>query len=101
MTLVPMARLVADARAAGRGIGAFNVITLEHAEGIIAGAEQAALPVILQVSENTADYHGGLAPIGRATLEIAATPPSTWSCTSTTRRGPSSCDPPSTSGSDP
>ena len=72
MTLVPMARLVADARAAGRGIGAFNVITLEHAEGIIAGAEQAALPVILQVSENTADYHGGLAPIGRATLEIAA-----------------------------
>jgi ketose-bisphosphate aldolase len=68
-----MAQLVADARGARRGIGAFNVITLEHAEGIIAGAEQAALPVVLQLSENTADYHGGLAPIARATLEIAAT----------------------------
>ena len=73
MTLVAMAHLVAEARAARRGIGAFNVITLEHAEGIIAGAEQAGLPVILQVSENTADYHGGLAPLGRATLEIAET----------------------------
>ena len=73
MTLVPMARLAADARAARRGIGAFNVITLEHAEGIITGAEQAGLPVILQLSENTADYHGGLGPIARATLELAAT----------------------------
>ncbi len=73
MTLVSMARLVADARAARRGIGAFNVITLEHAEGIVAGAEQAGLPVILQLSENTADYHGGLAPLARAALEIAAT----------------------------
>ena len=73
MTLVPMPRLVTEARTARRGIGAFNVITLEHAEGIVAGAEQARLPVILQVSENTADYHGGLAPIARATLDIAAT----------------------------
>jgi fructose-bisphosphate aldolase class II len=73
VTLVPMAQLVADARAARRGVGAFNVITLEHAEGIIAGAEQAGLPVVLQVSENTADYHCGLAPLARATLEIAAT----------------------------
>jgi fructose-bisphosphate aldolase class II len=72
VTLVPMAQLVADARGARRGIGAFNVITLEHAEGIITGAEQAALPVILQLSENTAEYHGGLAPIARAALEIAA-----------------------------
>jgi fructose-bisphosphate aldolase class II len=73
VTLVPMAQLVADARGARRGIGAFNVITLEHAEGIVAGAERAALPVILQLSENTADYHGGLAPIARATLEMGAT----------------------------
>jgi fructose-bisphosphate aldolase class II len=73
VTLAPMARLVAEARAAGRGIGAFNVITLEHAEGIVAGAEQAGLPVILQLSENTSDYHGGPAPLARAALEIAAT----------------------------
>jgi ketose-bisphosphate aldolase len=72
VTLVSMARLVADARAARRGIGAFNVITLEHAEGIVAGAEQAGLPVILQLSENTADYHGDLAPLAHAALEIAA-----------------------------
>jgi fructose-bisphosphate aldolase, class II len=72
VTLAPMARLVDDARAARRGIGAFNMITLEHAEGIVAGAEQAGLPVVLQLSENTADYHGGLAPLARAALEIAA-----------------------------
>jgi fructose-bisphosphate aldolase class II len=31
---------------------AFNVIQLEHAEAIVAGAEQAGRPVILQISEN-------------------------------------------------
>ncbi|NJC69229.1 class II fructose-bisphosphate aldolase family protein [Planosporangium thailandense] len=59
--------LVADARAAGRGIAAFNVITLEHAEAIVAGAEEAARPVILQVSENAVTFHGGrLAPLAAA-----------------------------------
>lgn len=72
MTLVGMAALVAGARAANRGLGAFNVIQLEHAEGIIRGAERAGLPVVLQISENTAAYHGGLAPLARATLLIAA-----------------------------
>ena len=71
MTLVPMARLVTDARAAGRAIGAFNVIALEHAEAIVTGAERAGLPVILQLSENTADYHGSLAPLARAAMQIA------------------------------
>ncbi|NHC14367.1 class II fructose-bisphosphate aldolase [Motilibacter deserti] len=66
-----MARLVEDARAAGRAIGAFNVIALEHAEAIVDGAERAGLPVILQLSENTADYHGSLAPLARAALQIA------------------------------
>jgi fructose-bisphosphate aldolase, class II len=33
----------------GGGLGAFNVIQLEHAEGIVRGAEAAARPVILQV----------------------------------------------------
>jgi fructose-bisphosphate aldolase, class II len=47
-------------------IGAFNVIQLEHAEAIVAGAEAAGRPVVLQISENTATYHGGLAPIGLA-----------------------------------
>ncbi len=66
-----MADVVAQARRHGRGLGAFNVIQLEHAEAVVAGAERAALPVVLQLSENTADYHGGLAPLALASLEIA------------------------------
>ena len=62
---------VADARAAGHGIGAFNVVLLEHAEGIVRGAEAAALPVVLQVSQNTATFHGGLEPVLRASLALA------------------------------
>ena len=55
----------------GNAYGAFNVIQLEHAEGIIAGAEAIDLPVILQISENAVRYHGGLAAIGTATLIMA------------------------------
>lgn len=51
---------------------AFNVIQLEHAEAIVTGAEAAGRPVVLQISENAAKYHGGLAPVTRASLEIAA-----------------------------
>jgi fructose-bisphosphate aldolase, class II len=55
----------------GNAYGAFNVIQLEHAEAIIAGAEDIELPVIIQISENTVRYHGGLAAIGTATLIMA------------------------------
>jgi fructose-bisphosphate aldolase, class II len=71
MPAVPAAQIVAAARAAGRGVGAFNVVTIEHAEAIAAGAEAAGSPVILQVSENCVAYHGGLEPIGLAVLAIA------------------------------
>ncbi|GAB1817678.1 class II fructose-bisphosphate aldolase [Herbidospora sp. RD11066] len=73
--LTPTAEIVAAARAAGRGVGAFNVIQVEHAQGIVAGAACAGLPVILQVSENTVDYHGGLAAIGAACLAVAREAP--------------------------
>jgi fructose-bisphosphate aldolase, class II len=63
--------LLDTARTAHRGVGAFNVVLLEHAEAIVAGAEAASLPVVLQISENCAHYHGGLAPITRATLALA------------------------------
>jgi len=53
------------------GLGAFNVIQIEHAEAIVAGAEAAGRPTVLQLSENAVRYHGSLAPIGRAMLEIA------------------------------
>ncbi|MFE9101703.1 class II fructose-bisphosphate aldolase [Actinomadura geliboluensis] len=67
MPLVPMAEAVP---ARGRGLGAFNVIQLEHAEAIVAGAERAGAPVVLQVSENCAAYHGALAPIAQAVLAV-------------------------------
>ena len=72
MTFAPTGSLVAAAAAAGRGIGAFNVITLEHAEAIVAGAERVGLPVILQVSQNAVLFHSGtLAPISAASRAVA------------------------------
>ena len=61
-TRPPFVELLDAARAAGRGAGAFNVILLEHAEALVAGAEQAGSPVILQISENCVRYHRALAP---------------------------------------
>ncbi len=72
MPLTPMAAIVGPARAAGCGVGAFNVIGVEHAEAIVAGAEAAGAPVVLQISENCAAYHGALGPIAQACLAIAA-----------------------------
>ncbi|HUA42436.1 MAG TPA: class II fructose-bisphosphate aldolase [Streptosporangiaceae bacterium] len=72
MPVAGAAEIVGAARAAARGVGAFNVIGIEHAEAIVAGAEAAGAPVILQVSENCVAYHGALEPIGRAMLAIAA-----------------------------
>ncbi|MDQ1575043.1 MAG: fructose-bisphosphate aldolase, class [Microbacteriaceae bacterium] len=71
MTLAPTRELMRDAARAGSGIGAFNVIHLETAEALVAGAERAGLPVILQISENCARYHGGLEPIALASLAVA------------------------------
>ena len=73
MPLARTADLVAAAYRAGSGVVAFNVITLEHAEAIVAGAEKANRPVILQISENAVKFHHGrLAPIAAATTAVAA-----------------------------
>jgi fructose-bisphosphate aldolase, class II len=72
MTLTSTAEIVGDAARAGAGAGAFNVITIEHAEAIAQGADAARRKAILSVSENAARYHGGLAPIAAATLALAA-----------------------------
>jgi fructose-bisphosphate aldolase, class II len=73
MPLVPTGELVQSARAAGRGVAAFNVITLEHAEAIVAGAEAAGAAVICQISENAVRFHGGaLDPIARGTAAVAS-----------------------------
>lgn len=64
--------LVLAAHASGRGVAAFNVITLEHAEAITAAAERARLPVILQISENAVKFHGGrLEPVLAAAAAVA------------------------------
>ncbi|GAA0560756.1 class II fructose-bisphosphate aldolase family protein [Paractinoplanes ferrugineus] len=71
--LAPTGELVAAAHAGGGAVGAFNVITIEHAEAIVAGAEAAGLPVILQISENAVRFHHDrLAPIAAAARAIAA-----------------------------
>lgn len=67
MSLVSTATLLG----AQRAVLAFNVIQLEHGEAILQGAASAGRGVILQISENAASYHGGLAPIGLASLELA------------------------------
>lgn len=72
MPLATTADLIGRARSAGAGLPAFNVITLEHAEAIAAGAERAGCPVILQISQNAVKFHGGrLGPIAAGTVELA------------------------------
>ena len=73
MPLTTTAELVGAAYRDGVGVAAYNVITFEHAEAIIAGAERVATPVILQISQNTVKFHGGHAgPIVAAVKAIAA-----------------------------
>ncbi|MFI9489596.1 class II fructose-bisphosphate aldolase [Promicromonospora sp. NPDC052451] len=73
MTPARTGDLVADAARAGGAVLAFNVITLEHAEGIAEGLEAAGTPGILQVSENAVRFHGGrMAALVAACREVAA-----------------------------
>ena len=67
VTLVTTGRIIRDIGATA----AFNVIQIEHAEAIVAGAQRVNLPVVLQISENAAKYHGSLAPLALATRAIA------------------------------
>ncbi len=71
MSTIGLTGLLQEAAAAGRGVGAFNVFSLEHAEALVAGAARAGTPVVLQLSQNAVRYHGSLAPIALATLALA------------------------------
>lgn len=72
MTSVTTGELLSAAVARGRAVPAFNVISLEHAEAIVAGAESARVGAILQVSENAIRYHGdSFAPLLAACRELA------------------------------
>jgi fructose-bisphosphate aldolase, class II len=71
--LVPTSAIIDQAVRSSTGVGAFNVITLEHAEGVIAGAESVGRPVLLQISQNCVRFHGGrLRPISAAAAAVAA-----------------------------
>ncbi|GJF34611.1 fructose-bisphosphate aldolase [Kitasatospora sp. NE20-6] len=71
MSLLRTADLVSRARAAGTGVAAFNVITLEHARAVAAAAELTGLPAIIAVSQNAVRYQGSLAPLSAACAAIA------------------------------
>ena len=71
MALTGAGEIVSAAAARGTAALAFNVIGIEHAEGIAAGAEAAGAAVILAISENCVRYHGALEPVAAATLAIA------------------------------
>jgi fructose-bisphosphate aldolase class II len=72
VTLARTGALVDEARGRSGAVASFNVITLEHAEGIVAGAEVAGSPVLLQLSENAVKYHGSPVPILAACRALAA-----------------------------
>ena len=63
--------LVARARTDQRPALAFNAIGLEHAEAIVAGAEAAGQPAIVQVSENAVRFRGALEPLAAALVALA------------------------------
>ncbi|WP_328429527.1 class II fructose-bisphosphate aldolase [Streptomyces sp. NBC_00443] len=72
MPLVTTGELVTRAADARSAVAAFNVITLEHVEAVITGAESVSSPVVLQVSENAVKFrYGRLLPLARAAVAAA------------------------------
>ncbi|MFD5544838.1 ketose-bisphosphate aldolase, partial [Streptomyces sp. NPDC127079] len=72
MPLAATGELMTRAARARTAVAAFNVITLEHVEAVVTGAEAAGSPVVLQVSENAVRFrHGRLLPLARAAAAAA------------------------------
>ncbi|MER7716220.1 class II fructose-bisphosphate aldolase [Streptomyces flaveolus] len=78
MPLATTGDLITRAAGVRSAVAAFNVITLEHIEAVVAGAESVGVPVVLQVSENAVKFrYGRLLPLARAAVaaaEAAAVP---------------------------
>src|SRR3954449_6275666 len=73
MPLVSTESLLKAAVERRSAVAAINVITLEHVEAVLEGAQAAACPVILQVSENAVRFHGGqVLPVAGAAGAAAA-----------------------------
>jgi len=58
MALVPMSRLLEQARKGGYAVGAFNTNNLEIVQGIVEAADELESPVILQASQGAIKYAG-------------------------------------------
>lgn len=72
MPLAATGELVTRAAATRSAVAAFNIITLEHVEAVVAGAEAAGAPVVLQVSENAVKFrYGRLLPLARGAAAAA------------------------------
>ncbi|MET7730020.1 class II fructose-bisphosphate aldolase [Streptomyces sp. NPDC005402] len=72
MPLATTGELVTRAATTRSAVAAFNIITLEHVEAVIAGAESLDAPVVLQVSENAVKFrYGRLLPLARAAVTAA------------------------------
>ncbi|MET9789496.1 class II fructose-bisphosphate aldolase [Streptomyces canus] len=72
MPLVTTGELVTRAATTRSAVAAFNIITLEHVEAVLAGAESLDAPVVLQVSENAVKFrYGRLLPLARAAVVAA------------------------------
>ncbi|MGW2962557.1 class II fructose-bisphosphate aldolase [Streptomyces sp. NPDC001220] len=72
MPLAATGELLTRAAEARSAVAAFNVITLEHVEAVVTGAEAAGSPVVLQVSENAVKFrYGRLLPLARAATAAA------------------------------
>lgn len=71
MPLVTTRELLDAAIADGSGLAALNVLHLETAEAIAAGAEAAGGGAVLQISENCVKFHGSLTPIADAAAAVA------------------------------
>ncbi|MFJ3222130.1 ketose-bisphosphate aldolase [Streptomyces sp. NPDC086783] len=72
MPLAATGDLITAAVRQRTAVAAFNIITLEHVEAVIAGAESVDAPVVLQVSENAVKFrYGRVLPLARAATAAA------------------------------
>jgi fructose-bisphosphate aldolase class II len=76
MTTARTPDLLAAAAAVNRAVCAFNVITLEHAEGVVDGLAQANAGGIIQLSERALQFHGeNFVPVLAACASLIASAP--------------------------
>lgn len=71
MTWAATRDLVDAAVARRRAVPAFNVITIEQAEAVVGGAEDAGVASLIQVSQNAIAFRSGFAPLLAACRELA------------------------------